>query len=157
VLPINDIRGLEGMSYTKTEKALRCRLAAAYRLVDMHGWNQGSVYNHISLRISQDTEHFMINPYGMLYSEVTASNLVKVDMQGNVVELGTTNFGVNPAGFNIHSAIHANRPDLKCVLHMSTPQVVAVSSSRQHSNVPFFKRKLQIQWWCGVLLFKFVL
>ncbi len=123
--PINDIRGLEGMSYSKAEKALRCRLAACYRLVDLHGWSQG-IYNHISLRISQDTEHFLINPCGMLYSEITASSLVKVDMQGNVVEPGTTNFGVNIAGFMIHSAIHADRPDLKCVLHLHHPPVVAV-------------------------------
>ena len=129
MIPINDIRGLEGMSYTKAEKALRCRLAACYRIVDMYGWTQ-SIYNHITLRISQDTEHFLINPFGMLYSEITASSLVKVDMQGNVVEAGTTNFGVNQAGFMLHSAIHANRPDLKCILHIHVPSVVAISSSK---------------------------
>lgn len=127
VAPINDIRGLEGMSYTKNEKALRCRLAAAYRLADFQGWTQG-INNHISLRISQDVEHFLINPFGTLYSEVTASSLIKVDMQGNVVEAGTTNYGVNVAGFMSHSAIHANRPDLKCVLHLRHPPVTAVSS-----------------------------
>jgi len=126
VIPINDIRGLEGMSYTKHEKLLRCKLAAAYRLVDMHGWTQG-IYNHISARISQDTEHFLINPFGMMYGEITASSLVKVDMQGTVVEAGTTNFGVNVAGFMLHAAIHSARPDLKCILHLHTPNVVAVS------------------------------
>lgn len=126
LIPINDIRGLEGMGYTKQEKVLRCKLAAAYRLVDMFGWGQ-SIYNHITLRISQDTEHFLLNPFGMLYNEITASSLVKVDMQGNVVENGTTNFGVNVAGFMLHSAIHANRPDLKCIIHIHTPNVVAVS------------------------------
>ena len=127
VVPINDIRGLEGMGYTKQEKQLRCKLAAAYRLVDMYGWSQ-NIYNHISLRISQDTEHFLINPFGMLYSEITASSLVKVNMQGQVVEAGTTNFGVNVAGFMLHSAIHAARPDLKCVLHVHSPSVVAVKT-----------------------------
>merc|ERR1711976_896196 len=129
VIPINDIRGLEGMSYTKHEKLLRCKLAAAYRLVDMHGWTQG-IYNHISVRISQDTQHFLINPFGMMYGEITASSLVKVDMQGTVVEAGTTNFGVNVAGFMLHAAIHSARPDLKCILHLHTPNVVAVSSMK---------------------------
>merc|ERR1711976_731170 len=129
VIPINDIRGLEGMSYTKHEKLLRCKLAAAYRLVDMHGWTQG-IYNHISARISQDTEHFLINPFGMMYGEITASSLVKVDMQGTVVEAGTTNFGVNVAGFMLHAAIHSARPDLKCILHLHTPNIVAVSSTK---------------------------
>ena len=126
VIPINDIRGLEGMSYTKNEKLLRCKLAAAYRLVEGHGWTQ-SIYNHISVRVSQDTEHFLINPFGMLYNEITASSLVKVDMQGSVVEAGTTNFGVNVAGFMLHAAIHSARPDLKCILHLHTPNIVAVS------------------------------
>jgi len=129
VIPINDIRGLEGMSYKKDEKLLRCKLAAVYRLVDMYGWTQ-SIYNHISVRISQDTEHFLINPFGMLYNEITASGLVKVDMQGDVVEPGTTNFGVNVAGFQIHAAIHSARPDLKCVIHIHTPNIVAVSSMK---------------------------
>merc|ERR1712045_648625 len=102
VIPVNDIRGLEGMSYTKNEKLLRCKLAALYRIVDMYGWTQ-SIYNHVSVRISQDTEHFLINPFGMLYNEITASSLVKVDMQGHVVEAGTTNFGVNVAGFMLHA------------------------------------------------------
>ena len=122
---MNDIRGLEGMGYTKAEKQLRCKLAAAYRLVDMHGWSQ-NVYNHITLRISQDTEHFLINPFGMLYHEITASSLVKIDMQGSVVEPGTTNFGVNVAGFVLHSAIHANRPDIKCIIHLHMPNIIAV-------------------------------
>merc|ERR1711981_386549 len=129
VIPINDIRGLEGMSYTKNEKLLRCKLAAIYRLVDMYGWTQ-SIYNHISVRVSQDTEHFLINPFGCLYNEITASSLVKVDMQGTIVEAGTTNFGVNVAGFILHAAIHSARPDLKCILHLHTPNIVAVSSMK---------------------------
>ena len=129
VIPINDIRGLEGMGYTKAEKQLRCKLAAAYRLVDAFGWGQ-SIYNHITLRVSQDTEHFLLNPFGMLYGEITASSLVKVDMQGHVVEQGTTNFGVSVAGFMLHSAIHAARPDLKCIIHIHTPNVVAVSAMK---------------------------
>merc|ERR1712025_1034324 len=130
VIPINDIRGLEGMSYTKNEKLLRCKLAAIYRIVDMYGWTQ-SIYNHVSVRISQDTEHFLINPFGMLYNEITASSLVKVDMQGHVVEAGTTNFGVNVAGFMLHAAIHSARPDLKCILHLHTPNIMGGSTMKQ--------------------------
>lgn len=128
-LPINDIRGLEGMSYTKQEKLLRCKLASIYRLIDLFGWTQ-NIYNHVTVRVSQDTEHFLLNPFGMLYNEITASSLVKVDMQGRIVESGTTNFGVNVAGFMLHSAIHAARPDLKCIIHLHTPNIVAVSAMK---------------------------
>lgn len=78
----------------------------------------------------------MINPFGMLYHEITASSLVKVDMQGNIVEHGTTNFGVNVSGFQLHAAIHAARPDIKCVIHIHTPSVLAVSITIRY----FFSR-----------------
>jgi len=129
IIPINDIRGLESMAYAKGEKQLRCKLAAVYRLIDLHGWTQG-IYNHVTARISQDTEHFLLNPFGVLYNEVTASSLVKVNMQGDVVEEGTTNFGVSKAGFMLHSAIHATRPDIKCIIHLHTPNLVAVSTMK---------------------------
>merc|ERR1712088_1065223 len=132
VIPINDIRGLEGMSYTKNEKLLRCKLAAVYRLFDMYGWTQ-NIYNHISVRISQDTEHFLINPFGMLYNEITASGLVKVDMQGEVVEAGTTNFGVNVAGFMLHAAIHSARPDIKCGLLYLSQESCLIGDVSYHS------------------------
>jgi len=129
VIPINDIRGLESMAYAKGEKQMRCKLAAVYRLIDIHGWTQ-SIYNHVSARISQDTEHFLLNPFGVMYNEVTASSLVKVNMQGDTVEEGSTNFGVNKAGFMLHSAIHAARPDIKCIIHLHTPNIVAVSTMK---------------------------
>ena len=94
MVPINDIRGIDSMKYAKGEKVLRCKLAAVYRLIQLQGWTQG-IYNHVTARVSQDTEHFLLNPFGMLYNEVTASSLVKVNMQGEMVEEGTTNFGVN--------------------------------------------------------------
>ncbi|GLH07474.1 Protein hu-li tai shao [Gryllus bimaculatus] len=115
------------MGYAKGEKILRCKLAAVYRLMDLYGWSQG-VYNHITARLNQDQEHFLVNPFGMLYHEITASSLVKIDMQGNIVEAGTTNFGVNVTGFLLHAAIHAARPDIKCIIHVHTPSVLAVSS-----------------------------
>merc|ERR1719234_568178 len=129
VVPINDIRGIDSMVYAKGEKLLRCKLAAVYRLIDLHGWTQG-IYNHVTARVSQDTEHFLLNPFGMMYNEVTASSLVKVNMQGDVVEEGTTNFGVNQAGFMLHSAIHAARPDIMCVVHLHTPSITAISTMK---------------------------
>lgn len=129
VVPINDIRGIDSMVYAQGEKILRCKLAAVYRLIELHGWTQG-IYNHVTARVSQDTEHFLLNPFGMLYNEVTASSLVKVNMQGETVEDGTTNFGVNQAGFMLHSAIHQARPDIKCIIHLHTPNIVAVSTMK---------------------------
>nr|NVI74710.1 hu li tai shao [Cucujiformia] len=129
VLPINDIRGIEAMGYGKGEKILRCKLAAVYRLIDLCGWNQG-VASLITARLNQDEEHFLVNPYGMLYHEITASSLIKVDMQANVVEQGTTNFSVNISAFSLHGAIHAARPDIKCIIHLHTPSVVAISATK---------------------------
>ncbi|XP_011880548.1 PREDICTED: uncharacterized protein LOC105569031 [Vollenhovia emeryi] len=127
VLPINDIRGVESMGYAKGEKLLRCKMAAVFRLLDLYGWTQG-VGGHITSRLNQDQEHFLVNPYGLLYHEVTASSLIKVDMQGAIVEQGTTNFGVHVTGFQLHSTMHAARPDIKCIIHITTPSVTAVSS-----------------------------
>lgn len=127
VVPINDIRGVEAMGYAKGEKILRCKLAAVFRLMDLYGWAQG-VSNQITARLNQDQEHFLVNPYGMLYHELTASSLVKIDMQGNIVEQGTTNFGVNLGAFSLHAAIHAARPDIKCIIHVHTPSVLAISA-----------------------------
>nr|NVI74716.1 hu li tai shao [Cucujiformia] len=129
VLPINDIRGIEAMGYEKGEKILRCKLAAVYRLIDLCGWTQGAA-SLITARLNQDEEHFLVNPYGLLYHEITASSLIKVDMQANVVEQGTTNFSVNISAFSLHGAIHAARPDIKCIIHLHTPSVVAVSATK---------------------------
>ncbi|KAK3094862.1 hypothetical protein FSP39_007183 [Pinctada imbricata] len=129
VIPINDIRGTEGLGYGKVEKILRCKLAACYRLIDLYGWSHG-IYNHISVRINQEHEHFLINPFGLTYSEITASSLVKVDMQAEVLDRGTTTLGINKAGFTLHSAIHQARPDIKCIIHLHTPAAVAVSTMK---------------------------
>lgn len=94
VLPINDIRGVESMGYAKGEKILRCKLAATFRLLDLYGWTQG-LGAQITARLNADQELFLVNPFGLLYHEVTASSLNKADMQGSVVEQGTTNFGIN--------------------------------------------------------------
>ena len=101
------------------EDLLRCKLAATYRLVDLKGWSQ-NIYNHITIRSSLDSNHFFINPFGLLYSEIQASNLLKIDSKCNVIEQGSTTFGLNKAGFTLHSAIHEARPDINAIMHVHT-------------------------------------
>jgi len=103
----------------------RVDLAACYRLIAMHGWDD-LIFTHISARVPGGEEHFLINAYGMLFEEMTASSLVKVDSHGEI-QMDTTS-SINPAGFTIHSAIHAARTDAACVLHTHTKAGVAVSA-----------------------------
>jgi ribulose-5-phosphate 4-epimerase/fuculose-1-phosphate aldolase len=109
------------------EWAVRVDLAASYRLVAHYGW-EDLVFTHITARVPGSEDQFLINPYGMFFDEITASSLVKIDLQGNKV--ADSPFPVNPAGFVIHSAIHAARHDAKCVLHTHTLNGVAVSTQR---------------------------
>lgn len=127
VVPINDIRGIESMGYAKGEKILRCKLAATFRLIDLHGWTQGMT-GLVTARLNADQELFLVNPYGLFYHEMTASSLNKVNMQGVMIEQGTTNFGVNQSQFQLHSVIHAARPDLRCAIYLSCSPVMAVSA-----------------------------
>ncbi|XP_071009513.1 alpha-adducin-like isoform X8 [Oncorhynchus clarkii lewisi] len=129
VTPVNDLRGSDSISYEKGEKLLRCKLAAFYRLTDLFGWSQ-LIYNHLTVRVNSDQERFIIVPFGLLYSEVSASSLVKINMQGEIVDRGSTNLGVNQAGFTLHSAIYAARPDVKCIVHVHTPAGAAVSAMK---------------------------
>lgn len=103
----------------------RVDLAATYRLVAMQGWDD-MIFTHISLRLPGPQHHFLINPYGMLFEEITASSLVKIDLDGNQVE--GVQQRVNPAGFTIHSALHMARDDAACVIHLHTDDGVAVAS-----------------------------
>jgi ribulose-5-phosphate 4-epimerase/fuculose-1-phosphate aldolase len=105
----------------------RVNLAACYRLVAMYGWDD-LVFTHISARVPGPQHHFLINPYGMLFDEITASSLVKVDLAGGKVM--DSPWGINPAGFTIHSAIHAAREDAKCVLHLHSLNGIAVSAQK---------------------------
>ncbi|XP_033978618.1 alpha-adducin isoform X3 [Trematomus bernacchii] len=129
VTPVNDLRGSDSISYDKGEKLLRCKLAAFYRLADLFGWSQ-LIYNHLTVRVNSDEERFLLVPFGLLYSEVTASSLVKVNIQGEIVDRGSTNLGVNKAGFTLHSAIYASRPDVKCIVHIHTSAGAAVSAMK---------------------------
>jgi ribulose-5-phosphate 4-epimerase/fuculose-1-phosphate aldolase len=111
-----------------TEREARVGLAACYRLIAHFGMDD-LIYTHISARVPESPGHFLINPYGMMFHEITASSLVKIDYDGRVVE--PTQNPVNYAGFVIHSAIHAARPDVNCVLHTHTRAGVAVSCLKE--------------------------
>src|SRR5213082_1725795 len=113
---------------SEAEWEQRVDLAACYRLVALFGWDD-LIFTHISARVPGPGHHFLINPYGMLFSEITASALVKVDLDGRKVM--DSPYDVNPAGFTIHSAIHAAREDAKCVLHVHTLNGVAVSAQKE--------------------------
>jgi ribulose-5-phosphate 4-epimerase/fuculose-1-phosphate aldolase len=115
-------------STSKVERDLRLQLAAAYRIADHLGWSE-LIYTHISARIPGPEHHFLINPYGLRFDEVTASNLVRIDVDGNAV--GTQPHRANKAGFIIHSAIHMARPDAMCVWHMHTLAGMAVAGQEE--------------------------
>ncbi len=123
------------------EWAMRVDLAACYRIVAQYGWDD-LVFTHISARVPGGAPHFLINPYGLLFEEVTASSLVKVDFKGEKVM--ESPFAVNPAGFVIHSAIHAAREDVDCVLHVHTTAGVAVSCQKE-GLLPISQQSLFVQ------------
>ena len=108
-----------------SEAELRVQLAAAYRLVEHFGWNE-SIYGHLTVRVPGPERHFLINPYGLRYGEVTASNLVKITLGGEIV--GESEWSVNAAGYAIHGAIHKAAPDAHCVMHTHSPAGMAVAA-----------------------------
>ena len=112
------------------EWALRCDLAATYRLVAMFGWDD-LVFTHISARLPDEggAPRFLINPYGIFFEEMTASSLLKIDVNG--VKVVDSPYSPNPAGFTIHSAVHMHRHDAGCVLHLHTPYGIAVSAQKE--------------------------
>lgn len=109
--------------FSEPEWQARVKLAACYRVFAHLGWSE-LIYNHISLRLPGGEDHFLINPFGLHYTEVTASNLVKVDIQGNLV--GPSDWPINPAGFTFHGAIHQTVPGAHCVMHVHTTPTMAV-------------------------------
>jgi len=121
-----DIPSLRGR-VSDEEWQVRVDLAACYRLVADFGWSD-LIFTHITARVPGTEDQFLINPYGMMFDEITASSLVKIDLDGNKVE--ESPFLVNPAGFTIHSAIHAVRHDAQCVLHVHSVNGVAVSAQK---------------------------
>ncbi len=124
---MNDLSSDIRATVSDTEWQLRVDLAACYRLVAMYHWDD-LIFTHISARLPGPDHHFLINPYGMMFDEITASSLVKIDLEGRKV--APTPYEVNPAGFTIHSAIHAARADATCVLHVHSINGIAVSAQR---------------------------
>src|SRR2546421_76048 len=127
-----EIPSLEG-KVSDEEWAIRVDLAAAYRMVAHYGWDD-LIFTHLSARIPGPEHQFLLNPYNLMFEEVTASSLIKVDVDGNPVE--PTPFITNPAGFTIHSAIHMAREDAHAVMHLHTPAGQAVSAHEQINNPP---------------------
>lgn len=123
-IPKLDLKG----KVSEQEWQIRVDLAAAYRLMVMHGWDD-LIHTHISAHIP-GTEHYLINAFGLAFEEITASNLVKIDLEGNVVDPDCP-FTINPAGFTIHSAIHEVRTEDICAFHVHTPETIAVASLKE--------------------------
>lgn len=113
---------------TAEEWGVRVDLAACYRLVAHYGWDD-LIFTHISARVPGPEDHFLINPYGMMFHEITASSLVKIDLDGDIAL--PTDYFINPAGFTIHSAVHGARRDVNCVIHLHTRDGVAVSAQKE--------------------------
>ncbi len=117
-----------------SEYQMRVKLAACYRIFDYLGWTE-LIFNHITAKLPGKEEHFLINPYGLHYSEICASNLVKMDIDGKII--GDSPYSVNPAGIIIHTAIHAARPDVHCIAHTHTNSGMAVACQQEglrHDN-----------------------
>ncbi|KFV56890.1 Gamma-adducin [Tyto alba] len=129
ITPINDLPGVDTSSFVKGEKLTRCKLASLYRLADLFGWaHLPSAY--ITVRVSKEHDHILIIPRGLSFSEASASNLVKVNILGDVVDQGSTTLSIDNAGFSPHVAIYSTRPDVRCVIHIHTPATAAVSSMK---------------------------
>jgi ribulose-5-phosphate 4-epimerase/fuculose-1-phosphate aldolase len=120
-IPQIDLKG----KVSSQEWQTRVALAACYRLLVLHGWDD-LIHTHVSARVP-GTEDLLINAFGLAFEEVTASSLVKIDIEGNVIDKGSP-FSINPAGFTIHSAVHIARPEAQCVLHLHHADAIAVAS-----------------------------
>lgn len=129
VTPVNDLYGIESPSFAKGEKQSRCKLASLYRLVDLFSWARFTS-SYITVRVNKEQDHVLIGPRGLSFAEVTAANLVKVNIVGEVVDQGTTDLGIDHFGFASHAAIYSMRPDVRCIIHIHTPATAAVSSMK---------------------------
>nr|VZI11793.1 unnamed protein product [Spirometra erinaceieuropaei] len=125
VIPINDLTSRH-LPYSKPEKLLRCKLAATYRLIDIFGWSSG-VTSHISARVFKDSDAYLFNPRGLLFNEIAASSLVKVDLTGTVIDEGCSGLGIDKQGWMLHATIYDALPNVRCIIQLSTPATIAVS------------------------------
>uniref|UniRef100_A0A8C1WL32 Adducin 3 (gamma) a n=1 Tax=Cyprinus carpio TaxID=7962 RepID=A0A8C1WL32_CYPCA len=129
VTPINDMFSMESSTVVKGEKQIRSKLASLYRLVDLFSWAHFTNC-YITVRVSKEQDHILIIPRGLSFSEASASNLVKVNILGDVIDQGSTNLQIDPSGFSPHAAIYSVRPDVRCIIHIRTPATAAVSSMK---------------------------
>ncbi|XP_053548742.1 gamma-adducin isoform X2 [Bombina bombina] len=129
VTPINDLHSAAENTMPKGEKLTRCKLASMYRLADLFGWAH-LTNSYFTVRVSKEQDHILIIPRGLSFAEAAASNLVKLNIIGEVVDQGSTNLQIDPSGFSPHAAIYATRPDVRCVIHIHTPATAAVSSMK---------------------------
>ncbi|TMS22969.1 Gamma-adducin, partial [Larimichthys crocea] len=129
VTPINDMYGVESTTMVKGEKLTRCKLASLYRVVDLFSWAHFA-NSYITGRVSKEQDHILILPRGLSFAEASASNLVKVNIIGDVIDQGTTNLNIDSVGFSPHAAIYSMRPDIRYIIHVHTPATAAVSSMK---------------------------
>ncbi|XP_052394474.1 gamma-adducin isoform X2 [Carassius gibelio] len=129
VTPINDMFSMESSTVVKGEKQMRSKLASLYRLVDLFSWAHFTNC-YITVRVSKEQDHILILPRGLSFAEASASNLVKVNILGDVIDQGSTNLQIDPDGFSPHAAIYSVRPDVRCIIHIRTPATAAVSSMK---------------------------
>jgi ribulose-5-phosphate 4-epimerase/fuculose-1-phosphate aldolase len=146
-----DFKSMRGQ-VSAEEWRTRVDLAACYRLVDVYGMID-LIYNHITARIPGSQDHLLINLYGMLYKEITASSLVKIDVEGEIIWKPDTDYGINKSGYVIHGAIHKARPDVACVLHTHTRAGIAVSvlAHAAHLYQPGTRRPYGVLEWPAML------
>lgn len=147
-------RRLSNTPISEAEQKTRIELAACYRLAQREGWDE-LIYNHISARVPGPEHHFLINPFGLAFEEVTTSNLVKVDLDGNII--GASPYPINAAGFTIHSAVHAARPEVGCVIHLHTEAGMALSMLERgllplSQTAMFFQDQLAFHDYEGIAL-----
>ncbi|XP_015152973.2 beta-adducin [Gallus gallus] len=129
VTPINDLHGPDAPALAKGERLMRCKVGSVHRLLDLYGWAQLG-HAAVTLRVSKEQEHFLVAPQGLACSEVTAASLIKVNVLGDVVEQGSTDFAPDARAFSLHAAIYAARPDARCIVRLHTPATAAVSAMR---------------------------
>ncbi|XP_077119211.1 beta-adducin isoform X1 [Ranitomeya variabilis] len=129
VAPINDLHCNDPVPLAKGERLMRCKLASIYRLIDLNGWAQLSG-TFASIRVNKEQDHFLISPRGVACNEVSASTLVKVNILGEMVEIGSSMFEVDTSDFSLHSAIYSARPDVRCIIQLHTAATTAVSAMK---------------------------
>ncbi|XP_073509686.1 beta-adducin isoform X1 [Phyllobates terribilis] len=129
VVPINDLHCNDPVPLAKGERLMRCKLASIYRLIDLNGWSQLSG-TFASIRVNKEQDHFLISPRGVACNEVSASILVKVNILGEMVEVGSSIFEVDTSDFSLHSAIYSARPDVRCIIQLHTAATTAVSAMK---------------------------